>query len=324
MLNSSRFKKNKLFLLPVQTKILFICYILIILISGYLVSSQSLETIAKEEINNLPLEENLSDLTSTLDLEKKEDFSVNLNDELSRLKKYESQVKKKVDALNSALNELDRSEIVSEEDSPKKSKIKSKSNYFLKQGMGGGNSSSSPIIRDWENKNQINSEPKKPNNKISLLTNELDLTLSRLNSLPIGSPVSGLLTSDFGWRNSPFSDKYQFHQGIDISTDKNTPITSTADGVVIFSGNYGDYGNCVIIIHNSGFETLYAHLAKTSVKSADKVCRGQIIGQVGTSGNSTGPHLHYEIRHHGSLLNPQKYVDSAGVIKHILQKKSDV
>lgn len=323
MLNSVRWLKNNnsILLVTTQAKMFFIAYTLITLSTGYLISQKIEEKNLNQEISKLELEK---EQDSKLEL-KKEDFSVDLSDQLVRLKKYENQVKKKVDTLNSALNELDRSEVVFEEDAPRKSKVKSKSKIY-NSAMGGGNSPTSLIIRDWEtkDKNKGSIEKEKLNNKVSILSNDLDSALARLNSTPIGAPVSGTISSEFGWRGSPFASKYQFHQGIDISTEKNTPINSTADGIVIYAGDYGDYGKCIIIIHNSGLETLYAHLSKVAVKSGDKVCHGQQIGYVGTTGHSTGPHLHYEVRQNGSALNPQKYVDSAEFIKNILREKSDV
>lgn len=321
MLNSVRWKiPRKIYSLAKrQRNCLFLAYTLCLLGAGYLLSNSMSHLIIDKQIEELEIEGN----TNSIKEFKKEDITTNISQQFFKLKAYESQVRKKVDALNDALNDLDRAEMLYEDDAPKKGKI-----FIIKGAAGGGYSPSSEIFRDWEaktkNKKQIESN-KKNDNKVSLLNNDLDQAISRLNSMPIGSPVTGTLSSEFGWRNSPFSrsKKSHFHQGVDISADAKTPINSTADGVVLYAGDYGAYGRVVIVAHKSGFETLYAHLSKVAVSSGQKICRGQNIGAVGTSGNSTGPHLHYEVRYNGSALNPQKYVESAKVIKQILQQKYD-
>jgi murein DD-endopeptidase MepM/ murein hydrolase activator NlpD len=118
-------------------------------------------------------------------------------------------------------------------------------------------------------------------------------------------PAHGWLTGSFGERTDPFAGEQQeFHQGIDISTEKGNPVFATADGVVQTAGPSGDYGNLIQLRHDFGLSTRYAHLSAFNVKPGQAVKRGDVIGYVGSTGRSTGAHLHYEILVNGKLLNP--------------------
>lgn len=125
---------------------------------------------------------------------------------------------------------------------------------------------------------------------------------------PAGWPVDGHVTSPFGERDHPQSGEPKFHTGIDIAAEPGTPVRSTADGIVSFSGWSGGGGNLAVIEHGFGFSTYYAHNRMVVVKVGQKVKRGDIIGYVGSTGNSTGPHLHYEIIRSGKVINPITYI----------------
>ncbi|MCJ8326185.1 MAG: M23 family metallopeptidase [Campylobacterales bacterium] len=130
--------------------------------------------------------------------------------------------------------------------------------------------------------------------------------------VPSGSPLAQTITkSRFGYRNHPIKKKRKFHRGIDLKASLNTEVRATADGVVKFvrSINTGDFGRVVIISHNFGFESVYAHLNKTKVKIGDIVSKNDLIALTGNSGRSTGPHLHYEVRHANRVLNPKDFID---------------
>lgn len=132
---------------------------------------------------------------------------------------------------------------------------------------------------------------------------------SILVATPSTWPVNGYLSSGFGYRESPFGSNYEFHDGLDISAPAGTPVLATADGVVTFSGQYGDTGNTVTITHGYGYETGYGHLSYISVKEGQRVERGQVIGRVGSTGRSTGPHLHYIVKVAGAKVNPKDYLN---------------
>jgi murein DD-endopeptidase MepM/ murein hydrolase activator NlpD len=117
-------------------------------------------------------------------------------------------------------------------------------------------------------------------------------------------PTRGGLSGFFGDRADPFTGEAGFHQGIDISTDKGQPVYATADGTVQSAAYTGDYGNLVVVQHRFGLATRYGHLSRYGVHVGDTVKRGQILGYVGSTGRSTGAHLHYEILVNGKLLNP--------------------
>jgi murein DD-endopeptidase MepM/ murein hydrolase activator NlpD len=117
-------------------------------------------------------------------------------------------------------------------------------------------------------------------------------------------PAHGWLTGSFGGRADPFTGERGFHQGLDISTEKGRPVYATADGTVETASYTGDYGNLVVLQHEFGLATRYGHLSRFNVRSGDKVKRGDVIGFVGSTGRSTGAHLHYEILANGKLINP--------------------
>jgi len=133
---------------------------------------------------------------------------------------------------------------------------------------------------------------------------------SILLATPCLWPVLGRITSGFGdTRLSYASGGTRPHKGIDISAPSGTPVVAAADGVVTFAGRESEYGRLVCIDHGHGFLTMYGHLKELNVQAGDKVGKGQVIGTVGLSGNSTGPHLHYEVRIHGNPVNPSRYLN---------------
>lgn len=121
-------------------------------------------------------------------------------------------------------------------------------------------------------------------------------------------PVVGRITSSFGERQDPFNGEGAFHSGIDIGTSIGAAVHAPADGVVLKAGFGTGYGREIIIDHGNGIDTLYGHLSGFAVTAGEQVRRGQVIGYVGDSGRSTGPHLHYEVRIRNTPVNPHKYL----------------
>lgn len=119
-----------------------------------------------------------------------------------------------------------------------------------------------------------------------------------------GLPVRGRITSRFGWRIHPISRVRRMHTGVDIAAPSGTPIAAAGGGEVIFAGRKGGYGNAVIIDHGRGRTTLYGHMSRIQVRVGQVVQRGLIVGNVGSTGFSTGPHLHFEVRQNGNPVNP--------------------
>lgn len=118
------------------------------------------------------------------------------------------------------------------------------------------------------------------------------------------SPLGGRFTSFFGVRTHPIFNKKKFHSGVDIAAKRGTYIGAACDGRVVYAGWNGGYGKCVIIQHKNGYKTLYGHMSKINASVGKHVKAGQLIGRVGSTGYSTGPHLHFTVWHNGKLINP--------------------
>lgn len=143
---------------------------------------------------------------------------------------------------------------------------------------------------------------------------EVDRFLSTKESLvaatPELAPLFGRMTSNFGirrWRRSGHSEN---HQGLDIAVPRGTPVYAPAEGVATHAGRMGDYGNMIELDHGTGYTTRFGHLSQIDLEVGDRVMKGQIIGLVGSTGRSTGPHLHYEVRLNGTPVNPIDYLGS--------------
>jgi murein DD-endopeptidase MepM/ murein hydrolase activator NlpD len=148
-------------------------------------------------------------------------------------------------------------------------------------------------------------------------TNGISLGLTRnvttadwvlANAAPDIWPVEGQITGSFGERIDPFNGEGAFHSGVDIASSYGQPVVAPADGVVNFADFMGGYGRAVILNHGRGITTRYGHLARFAVVIGQHVHRGDVIGYVGESGRSTGPHLHYEVRINDTPVNPHKYL----------------
>jgi murein DD-endopeptidase MepM/ murein hydrolase activator NlpD len=136
-----------------------------------------------------------------------------------------------------------------------------------------------------------------------------------VNVQPSIWPVEGLLMAGFGERTDPFSGEGALHTGIDISAPTGTPVRAAADGIVEFRGWSSGYGQMVVVDHGGGMETYYAHLSRISVVEGQEVRQGDHVGAVGSTGRSTGAHLHYEVRRGGAPVNPYHYLARAGVVE---------
>ena len=202
----------------------------------------------------------------------KEKESTNI-DNLQVLEKYETELKDFVDE-EQAVSNLFKEKVV---EKPKATVASTKRSSTSRSSSGGGNISTSTNISQA---------------KVSL-----GITLIK--------PVSGMISSRFGARSSIRSSA---HTGLDIATSKGTPISAAASGTVSFAGYKGSYGYLVVISHGNGVQTYYGHCSKLYVSAGDKVAQGSKIAAVGSTGNSTGPHLHFEVRVNGMAYNPQNYL----------------
>ena len=139
-----------------------------------------------------------------------------------------------------------------------------------------------------------------------------------LRTLPIGAPVSARVSSGYGYRRSPFSRKRTFHYGLDLALPTGSPVRATGGGTVVKSMYNRTYGHYVDIEHSAGLVTRYAHLRKSMVKKGDVLARGDVLGLCGSTGRSTGPHVHYEVRYKGRTRNPAPFVALADTLSQIL------
>jgi murein DD-endopeptidase MepM/ murein hydrolase activator NlpD len=130
-------------------------------------------------------------------------------------------------------------------------------------------------------------------------------------STPRGWPAVGAITSPFGERNAPFGGGNQFHTGVDISVPSGTPVKATADGVISYAGWNAGSGNLVVVEHGAGYSTFYAHSSSIPVKVGQRIKRGDVISYSGSTGNSTGPHVHYEVWQQGRAVNPKGFLEVA-------------
>jgi murein DD-endopeptidase MepM/ murein hydrolase activator NlpD len=144
------------------------------------------------------------------------------------------------------------------------------------------------------------------------LKDAFDKNQVRLASTPSGWPVRGYITDGFGMRANPFGGGgTESHAGLDISAPFGTAINATADGIVIFAGYNGGYGNVVVLDHGYGVTTRFGHMSRIDVQVGDHVTRGKQIGAVGSTGRSTAPHCHYEVRLQDRAVNPMTYLTTA-------------
>ena len=129
---------------------------------------------------------------------------------------------------------------------------------------------------------------------------------------PAGWPVNGRLESGYSVRLDPFSGEGVFHTGLDIAAPIGSPVSATADGTILRAGvsrGYGGYGRIVVIDHGNGYQTYYGHLSRVSVMPGQQVRQGDVVGAVGMSGRTTGPHLHYEVRMGPAPVNPYRFLN---------------
>ncbi len=155
---------------------------------------------------------------------------------------------------------------------------------------------------------QLSTEAKLEEVKQQEIIHSMRSRQDALDSTPSIWPVEGWVTSPFGWRSSPFTGKREYHKGLDISCPLGTPIYAPAQGTITFVGLSGGYGRLIKISHGANLSTRYGHLKMAAVKKGQVVTRGELIGYAGSTGRSTGPHLHYEVRLGGVPVSPLRYI----------------
>jgi murein DD-endopeptidase MepM/ murein hydrolase activator NlpD len=175
-------------------------------------------------------------------------------------------------------------------------------NRTEKAGRGG------PYDRVPESPDRLDLQGRWIEEQLDQVEQHLDEQARRFGSTPTVAPVMGIITDGFGRRTDPFTGRQAFHKGLDLAARRGTPVIATADGVVVYSGRDGGFGRVVKLSHGFGYTTVFGHLDKILVKPGDEVRRGDTIGLLGSSGRSTGPHLHYEVHVDGRAVNPLYYI----------------
>jgi len=155
---------------------------------------------------------------------------------------------------------------------------------------------------------RLQSEAMSREESLSELEKLLQIKREMLTHTPSVWPVMGWVTSGFGFRTNPFTGLTQMHEGLDISNRIGTPIIAPANGIISDIGNDIAHGRVLVIFHGFGMTSRYSHLNKVFVKIGQRVKRGDKIGEVGMSGKTTGPHLHYEVKLNGIPVNPMRYI----------------
>ena len=181
-------------------------------------------------------------------------------------------------------------------------KLKTINNYLGKRGLKGVN---------FHEINTSQASAKKNNNLqlYAKYNRYLEQLVDNVAMVPMGYPHISSFTSFFGYRGNPFDfGRNEFHPGLDFRGQIGDPVKCTASGKVIFTGRAGGYGNCVRIQHMNNVQTWYGHLSRINVHEGQRVTVGETIGRIGSTGRSTGPHLHYEVRRDGKPVNPVQYL----------------
>jgi len=160
-------------------------------------------------------------------------------------------------------------------------------------------------VKELEDMDEITLQIQKDIATYSQLVVQVEKEVNAIDCKPDLRPAKGNVTSPFGFRNDPFNRGIKPHEGIDIDNVTGTPIKAAGTGVVTFSGTTSDYGNMIIISHGFGYQTVYAHLSNSDVKAGQNVSKGQVIGAMGSTGRSTGSHLHFEVHLNGIQIDPE-------------------
>jgi len=186
--------------------------------------------------------------------------------------------------------------------------------------LGGAANLGGPLVRSGPlSESELQAKIAELMDRIEFSTEQLSSIEAKLlqqsvlkDTLPNSSPVAAAFnSSSFGWRIDPFNGHKAFHEGLDFTAAAGTPIFAAAGGIVSTAEQTPDYGKLVKIDHGSGLETRYAHASRLYVRAGERVEKGQKIAEVGSTGRSTGPHLHYEIRLAGNPLDPRKYLKAS-------------
>jgi len=166
------------------------------------------------------------------------------------------------------------------------------------------------LLRTEQNIEYIKEAIPATENSLKGLEQQVEHQQAKEEATPSLWPIEGNVTSGFGMRRSPFGGGREFHTGVDVAAPRGTTVHVAAAGIVRMASFNGGYGNVVFVDHGFGFSTVYAHLSRISVRVGQEVEKGQLVGLVGSTGRSTAPHLHYEVRVGGTPVNPMRFLEA--------------
>lgn len=233
--------------------------------------------------------------------------------EIDNLKLKTAEVQEKLDSID-VLQDTVRELIGLEETSKEAQKDKNQSTDTLPSRGGPAfrrNSSTTFNGDDFEIQMiELSSLLDKSSEELNILIDDVEKKLRYLDAKPNLMPTTGKTTSGFGYRKNPFGRGKEFHNGIDIANNSGTKIKAAGSGIVTFAGYNSGYGRYIIISHGHGYQSVYGHNKKLLVKVGDKVEKGQLISEMGSTGRSSGPHLHFEIRLNGKPIDPMKVINN--------------
>lgn len=183
-------------------------------------------------------------------------------------------------------------------------------NFDRVPGMGGAEQAEDMPAGDlMKGLDQLQAKFKRSGEQLSVLESMLYNQQLQLSAIPSGRPSKGYITSGFGTRSDPFNGGRAHHLGIDFDANTGDPVLAAAGGVVSFAGVRSGYGNVVQVDHGNGYSTLYGHNSKLIVRAGDIVRAGQQLSKAGSTGRSTGPHVHFEVHVNGRPVNPRQFLD---------------
>lgn len=242
-----------------------------------------------------------------------EELSQQQKNEIDNLRLMSAEVQEKLNSIDS-LQETVRNLVGLEDTHEKSQEEKIQSNDNLPSRGGPSLKRNNPI---YLNENDFGAQVEvlsllldKSSEELNTLIDDVEKKLRYLDAKPNLMPTAGKITSGFGYRKNPFGRGREFHNGIDIANSSRTKIKAAGSGIVTFSGYNSGYGKYIIISHGYGYQSVYGHNRKLLVKVGDKVEKGQVISEMGSSGRSTGTHLHFEVRLNGNPMDPMKVINS--------------
>lgn len=291
--NTSDSVKNFTLRSPFMKVLLIMILILSLSTAAFVYSSRDVSVQAEaEEISKEALQQQIQTM-SQLIVEQNQTLAQSKN-QIQELKASDTATKDKVQQFTKMYSEI-------------------ANNYISKTSRGYTTKSSNNSVLDLMELSVIIGELNRSFNSDKQLTAELEKTNEKLSkfidAVPTFVPAKGEITSPFGIRRHPIRKVKIMHNGVDIDAQKGDPIMAAASGIVQFSGYSKGYGYNVIIDHKNGYKTQYGHSSKLLVKEDEYVKKGQTIALVGSTGVSTGPHLHFEIKIDNTVVNPTKYID---------------